>query len=197
MKISLQQFSVICLILITFAGCKKGTSTAPPVVIPDTTKPTLSIVKPTAAQQFAAGANIPFQVTLTDNEKLKSYDIAVSLKLAGGLILKIVPTSTPFSYTKSATTLGGGKTQDVTVTDINIPAKTAPEFRVKNHISRAREFFAGLLSERFVRRQQMNIMPTDVKDRAALGDTTVVLSDTTIKLHQNDRRAELRDIVFK
>ncbi len=76
-------------------------------------------------------------------------------------------------------------------------AKTAPEFRVKNHISRAREFFAGLLSERFVRRQQMNIMPTDVKDRAALGDTTVVLSDTTIKLHQNDRRAELRDIVFK
>jgi uncharacterized membrane protein len=125
MKISLQQFSVICLILITFAGCKKGTSTAPPVVIPDTTKPTLSIVKPTAAQQFAAGANIPFQVTLTDNEKLKSYDIAVSLKLAGGLILKIVPTSTPFSYTKSATTLGGGKTQDVTVTDINIPANTA------------------------------------------------------------------------
>lgn len=76
-------------------------------------------------------------------------------------------------------------------------AKTAPEFRVKNHISCIREFFAGFMSEQLVRRQQMNIMPQEVKDRAALGDTTVVLSSTTIKLHQNDRRAGLRDIVFK
>lgn len=76
-------------------------------------------------------------------------------------------------------------------------AKTAPEFRVKKHISRFREFLAGLISENFVRKQQMNIMPTDVKNRALLGDTTVVLNDTIIKLHQNDRREELRDIVFK
>lgn len=75
-------------------------------------------------------------------------------------------------------------------------AKTAPEFRVKKHSSRLREFVAGLISEKFVRQQQMNIMPEEVKSRALLGDTTVVLSDITIKLHQNDRRAELRDLVF-
>ncbi len=75
-------------------------------------------------------------------------------------------------------------------------ARTAPEFRVRMHRSRARELFAGIFSEYFVRRQQLAIMPAAVRDRAALGDTTVVLSDQVIKLHQNDRRQELRDQVF-
>lgn len=78
----------------------------------------------------------------------------------------------------------------------NLGAKTAPEFRVKTRISRIREILAGLISENFVRRQQMNILPDEVRDRALHNDTTVVLSDTIIKLHQNDRRVELRDAVY-
>lgn len=78
----------------------------------------------------------------------------------------------------------------------SLGAKTAPEFRVKTHISRIREIFAGLISENFVRRQQMNILPNEVRNRALHNDTTVVLSDTIIKLHQNDRRMELRDAVY-
>lgn len=76
-------------------------------------------------------------------------------------------------------------------------ARTAPEFRVGSHWSRVREIFAGLFSENFVRKQQMAIMPATVKEHAAAGDTTVVLNDQIIKLHQNDRRQELRDRVFK
>lgn len=75
-------------------------------------------------------------------------------------------------------------------------ARLAPEFRVRAHVSRVREFFAGVLSENFVRRQQMRIMPADVLRHEALHNTTVVLSDQIIKLHQNDRREELSSHVF-
>ncbi len=124
MKITLRILTAISLIILVFSGCKKGSSTTP-VVVPDTTKPTISFTKPTAGQQFVAGNNIPFQVTFSDNEKLKSYDVAISQKVLGGMILKIVPTSVPFSYTKSSTSLAGGKSQEVTLTDINLPANTA------------------------------------------------------------------------
>jgi hypothetical protein len=121
MKTSIQYLAVLILILF---GCKKGSSPVP-VVIPDTTKPTISVLKPTAGQSFTNGTAILFQATFSDNEKLKSYDIAVSQKVTGGMILKVVPISTPFSYTKSSTILSGGKTQDVSVSDITIPANTA------------------------------------------------------------------------
>jgi len=104
------------------SGCSKGGSTVP-VVVPDTTNPTISITKPSAGQIFAAGNTIPFQVTFSDNDKLKSYDITISKK-AVGLILKVVPTSVAFSYTKSTTSLSG-KSQEVIISDILIPANTA------------------------------------------------------------------------
>lgn len=79
-------------------------------------------------------------------------------------------------------------------------AHTAPEFRVtaswSRIVQRVVEFFARVLSENFVRRQQQQIMPEDLLLRAKEGDTTVVLSETIIKLHQNDRRTELRDQVM-
>ncbi len=73
-------------------------------------------------------------------------------------------------------------------------ARTAPEFRVTpmNFFQRTFEFFARVVSEKFVHRQQLAIMPRDVRPR---GDTSIVLTDTIIKLHQNDRRTELRDRV--
>ena len=50
------------------------------------------------------------------------------LILFGGIVLKVVPASTPFSYTKSSVSLTGGKTQDVSSSDIIIPVNTATNF---------------------------------------------------------------------
>lgn len=106
-----------------FSGCKKGGGTTPPV--PDTTKPTISVINPSAGQSFTAGSTIPFQVTFADNTGLKNYDVSISKVPAGGLILKNVPTSVPFSYLKSSTSFSTGvKQQDITITDIAIAANT-------------------------------------------------------------------------
>ena len=123
MKYSFNQLICISLFILMITGCSKGGSN-PPVVIPDTTKPSISITYPTPGQAFVAGNTIPFQAAFSDNEALKNYDIAISKKVTGAFSLKVVPTSVPFSYTKSATSLSG-KTQSVTVSDILIPANTA------------------------------------------------------------------------
>lgn len=112
------------LVIYIVSGCSN-----PLVVVPDTTKPTISITKPTPGQIFTAENTILFQARFSDNEKLKSYDINVSKKVLGGLNLKVVPTSTPFSYTKSSTSLSGGKSQDVSLSDITIPANTATNIK--------------------------------------------------------------------
>jgi hypothetical protein len=122
MSFPVRQLIIITALAAVISGCSKGGSNSP-VVIPDTTKPTIVITAPTAGQIFSAGNNIPFQVTFSDNEALKSYDVAISQNLLGGLALKVVPTSVPFSYTKSTTTLSG-KSQDITLSDINIPVNT-------------------------------------------------------------------------
>lgn len=78
-------------------------------------------------------------------------------------------------------------------------AHTAPEFRhghKRGVFTRIAELCARIIPEDFVRRQQMSIMSDSVKASALLADTTVVLTDQIIKLHQNDRRKELRDKVF-
>lgn len=124
MRFSFRLLIVLSLVILVSYSCKKGSIPAP-VPVPDTTKPTISFTKPTAGQEFVAGGNIPFQVTFSDNEKLKSYEVAISLKVVGGMILKVVPTSVPFSYTRSSTALTGVKSQEVTITDINIPSNTA------------------------------------------------------------------------
>ena len=123
MKHSINQLICLSLFISIIAGCSKGGSN-PPVVIPDTTKPSISITNPTPGQAFIAGNTIPFQATFSDNEALKNYDISISKKITGAFSLKVVPTSVPFSYTKSATALSG-KTQSVTLSDIMIPVNTA------------------------------------------------------------------------
>jgi len=127
MKTSIKYLLVISLLILNISGCKKGTNTTPdPVPVPDTTKPTISITKPTAGQIFNAGNTITFQATFTDNKELKSYEIAVSKVVTGGLILKVVPTFAPFSYTKSSTSFTSGvKQQEINLSDITIPSNTA------------------------------------------------------------------------
>ncbi len=112
----------ITLLLLFFLGCKKG-STGPDPIIPDTIKPTITITKPTAAQAFNAGTTIPFEASFSDNVKLQNYEVAISKTPAGGFILKNVPTSLPFSYTKSLTNFNTGvKQQNIILSDIAIPA---------------------------------------------------------------------------
>jgi len=110
--------SVLILIL---NGCSKGGSTAS-VVVPDTTKPTIVISSPTAAQTFTAGGSIPVQVAFSDNEALKSYDITISKNLTSGVILKVVPISVAFTYSSGSSSLTG-KSQSATL-NIAIPPNT-------------------------------------------------------------------------
>jgi hypothetical protein len=117
-------FILVSLLITTLACSKKGGTATPDPIIADTTKPNIAVAKPTAGQVFSAGNAIAFQATFSDNDKLKSYDISISKALTGGIFLKVVPTSVPYSYTKSATSLAG-KSQDISLNDITIPANTA------------------------------------------------------------------------
>ena len=121
MKFQVKLLTTI-LLLSFFTGCKKGGSVTDPI-IPDTTKPIITIIKPTAAQAFNTGTTIPFEASFSDNVKLQNYEVAISKTPTGGLILKNVPTSVPFSFTKSLTSFNTGvKQQNIILTDISIPA---------------------------------------------------------------------------
>lgn len=125
MKTSIKYLMVLGLLTITLWGCKKG-GTNPDPVVPDTTKPTTLITKPTAGQTFVAGNTIVFQATFSDNVSLKSYEIAISKVVTGGLTLKFVPTLVPFNYLKSSTNFASGtKQQEINLSDITIPPNTA------------------------------------------------------------------------
>ena len=126
MRTSIKYLISVSFLIATISGCKKGAGTDPDPVVPDTTKPTITIIRPTAGQSFVAGNTIMFQTTFSDNIELKSYEIMVSKVLTGGLILKVVPVFAPFSYSKSATSFSAGvKQQEVNLSDIVIPVNTA------------------------------------------------------------------------
>lgn len=121
MRISIKHLIVFCLLITTYSNCKKGGSTSEPPV-PDTTNPTISIIKPTAGQAFVPENSIAFQASFADNNNVKSYSITITKFIAGGFILKNVSVPVVWSYTKSATNFTTGiKQQDITLNDIVIP----------------------------------------------------------------------------
>jgi len=120
MQTSFKYLIVISLLTAMFCGCKKGGSTPEPI-IPDTTKPTISIVKPTAGQVFVPGNTIAFQATFTDNVNLKNYDIAITKVVASAMVLKNVPVLEAWSYTKASTSFTSGVKQADITFDIPIP----------------------------------------------------------------------------
>jgi len=121
MKTAAKYLMVITLLITVVYGCKKG-GTTPEPIIPDTTLPAISIAKPTAGQVFVPGNTITFQATFSDNEKIASYEIAITKVIATGLILKNVITPVDWSYTKSSTSFTpGAKLQEINLTDIIIP----------------------------------------------------------------------------
>ena len=114
-------FIVTSLLIATIFGCKKGGNTPDPVT-PDTTKPTISVVKPTAGQAFIPGNTIPFQATFADNVKISSYEIAITNLPPVGFILKNVTTPVAWSYTKASTSFSSNvKQQEINLSDITIP----------------------------------------------------------------------------
>jgi len=121
MRNALKFLVVISLLITTIFGCKKGGSTPEPV-IPDTTKPTISVVKPTAGQAFIPGNTIPFQATFADNVKISSYEIAITNLPPIGFVLKNVPTPVAWSFTKASTSFSSNvKQQEINLSDITIP----------------------------------------------------------------------------
>jgi len=123
MKYKSKLLIILCLLLASLSGCKKKNDPEP---IPDTTKPAITLANPTAGQSFVPGNTIPFKATFSDNDLLKNYEIAISKAATSGLILKIVPTSVPFSYVKSSTNFTAGvKQQEIILSDILIPANSA------------------------------------------------------------------------
>lgn len=126
MKIFAIYVIITCLLIISIIGCKKKGGVVPDPIVPDTTKPTIAITKPTAGQLFVPGSIIAFQAIFNDNVMLKSYQIVISKVVTGGLTLKIVPVSIPFSYTKPSTNFNAdAKQQEVILSDITIPINTS------------------------------------------------------------------------
>jgi hypothetical protein len=122
MKYKSKLLIVTSLLFAFLIGCKNDSNPE----LADTTPPTITITTPTAGQSFAPGSTILFQASFSDNKLLKSYEIEVSKVVTGGLALKNVPTSVPFSYTKSSTNFSSGDSpQTINLTDIVIPANTA------------------------------------------------------------------------
>ena len=104
-----------------FSGCKGGSVTPDPV-IPDTTKPTITVIKPTAGQVFVPGNAIDFQATFADNIKINSYEISITSLPLVGFILKNVPSPVAWSYAKTSTSFNTGvKQQEIILNDISIP----------------------------------------------------------------------------
>lgn len=58
------------------------------------------------------------------------------------------------------------------------------------------EKLAAGVSEKFIRHQQEQILPSAVINAQKQPDTGVVMTDKIIKLHVQDRRTEFRDFVF-
>ena len=124
MKITNEYLIILSFLIFVLPGCK-GEGSDEPRPIPDTTKPTISIIKPSAGQSFDPGSTITFQANFRDNELLKSYEIAVSKVVTSGFTLKNVPVSVPFGYTKSSTNFSSGVSpQEINLSDIVIPANT-------------------------------------------------------------------------
>lgn len=122
MKLSIKYFVIICLLISSISCSKKSGTVTPDPIIPDTTKPTITIVKPTAAQVFVAGSPITFQATFSDNEKLGSYDISITKVVLAAFIQKNVPTPVAWSYTKGSTNFTSSvKQQEINLSDISIP----------------------------------------------------------------------------
>ena len=114
MKIIPKLILPVLLVLVIFSCKKNSTSDGPPVVVPDTTKPTISLVDPTASKIITLGTAMHLQMDLSDNVELKSYKVTISKSLKG-------VTTSDWAYTNTWTIPSGKKTFAVNHNEILVP----------------------------------------------------------------------------
>ncbi|MCX6219433.1 MAG: DUF4625 domain-containing protein [Bacteroidia bacterium] len=114
MKIVLKWIMPVLLVLFMVSCKKGGTTDVPPVVVPDTTKPTISLVDPTPSKIITLGTAIHLQMDLSDNVELKSYKVAISKSLKG-------VTTSDWAYSNTWTIPAGKKTLAVNHSEILVP----------------------------------------------------------------------------
>ncbi|MEI7831120.1 MAG: DUF4625 domain-containing protein [Prolixibacteraceae bacterium] len=117
MKIAVK-WMIPFLILLIVVSCKKGGSTpdpvVPPVIVPDTTKPVISLVDPTPSKTIVLGTALHLQMDLSDNVELKSYKVVISKSLKG-------VTTSDWAYSNTWTIAAGKKTFAVNHNEILVP----------------------------------------------------------------------------
>ena len=114
MKIVLKWIIPVLLVLFVVSCKKGGTTDGPPVVVPDTTKPTISLVDPTPSKIITLGTALHLQMDLSDNVELKSYKVTISKSLKG-------LTTSDWSYSNTWTIPAGKKTLSVNHNEILVP----------------------------------------------------------------------------
>lgn len=103
------------LLLAILIGCKKGgTTEVPPVVTPDTTKPTISLTDPVGGKSFVLGAALHLQMDLADNVELKSYKVVITKSLKGLI-------TSDWAFTQTWTIASGKKSLVVNHSEITVP----------------------------------------------------------------------------
>ena len=114
MKNSLKCLVPLMLLFVVFACKKSGTTDTPPVVVPDTTVPVITLTDPTAGKSVVLGAALHLQMDLSDNVELKSYKVLIARSLKG------VGTS-DWAYSNTWTIAAGKKTLAVNHNEIVVP----------------------------------------------------------------------------
>jgi hypothetical protein len=104
----------VMFLLIAVACGKTTTETPPPVVVKDTTVPSIAVVDPTAGKSYVLGAALHLQMDLGDNVELKSYKVVIAKSLKG-----VVTSDWAFSNTWPIA--AGKKTLAVNHNEITVP----------------------------------------------------------------------------
>jgi hypothetical protein len=115
MKSFLSMAILVLMLLTAFAcGGDKSVTETPPIVVPDTTKPVITLADPTPAKTIILGATLHLQMDLSDNVELKSYKVTIAKSLKG------VVTS-DWSFTQTWTIPAGKKTITINHSEITVP----------------------------------------------------------------------------
>lgn len=103
-----------CLLIFMLSCKKSGTTENPPVVTPDTTKPTISLTDPTAGKAYLLGAALHLQIDLADNVELKSYKVVINKSLKGLI-------TSDWAFTQTWLIPAGKKSLAVNHSEITVP----------------------------------------------------------------------------